>query len=48
MRATLMDQCVRLGMAIVLIALVSVTLYNFSSRTGSIGSGALTDISFRR
>ena len=48
MRATLMDQCVRLAMAIVLIALVSVSLYNFSSRTGSVGPGAISDFSFRR
>lgn len=47
MRATMMDQCVRLAMAIIIIALVSITLYNFSSRTGSVAPSAVGDLSYR-
>ena len=36
MSAGLVDQCVRLGMAIVIIALISVTLYRFSGRANAI------------
>ena len=31
----MVDQCVRLGLAIVVIALVSVALYQFSDRAGA-------------
>jgi len=32
----MVDQCVRLGMAIVIIALISVALYQFSGRAGAV------------
>lgn len=31
----MVDQCVRLGMAVVIIALISVALYQFSGRAGA-------------
>jgi len=34
------DQCVRLGMAIVIIALISLVLYGFSSRTNAAEASA--------
>ena len=33
---TLLDQCVRLGMAIVVIALISIALYTFSGRASAV------------
>lgn len=36
MSASLVDQCVRLGMAIVVIALISVALYQFSNRAHAV------------
>ncbi len=44
-RTRLTDQCVRLGMAIVVIALISLALYQFSSRAGAASHGS--SISFR-
>jgi hypothetical protein len=41
------DQCVRLGMAVVIIALVSVALYEFSGRARAVEPVA-TDFSVRR
>jgi hypothetical protein len=40
------DQCVRLGMAIVIIALISVGLYQFSGRAGAF-EPSLPGISYR-
>ncbi|WP_156380718.1 hypothetical protein [Pseudolabrys sp. Root1462] len=34
MQANITDQCVRLGLAIVLIALVSLSLYQFAGHSG--------------
>jgi hypothetical protein len=31
----MVDQCVRLGMAIVIIALISISLYQFGARAGA-------------
>lgn len=40
------DQCVRLGMAIVIIALISLALYQFSGRVHAQGSAvSLTNLS---
>ncbi len=36
MRVTMMDQCVRLGMELVIIALISVALYQFSGRASAV------------
>ena len=41
------DQCVRLGMARVIIALVSVGLYQFSGRAAAV-EPVVTDFSLRR
>ena len=41
------DQCVRLGMAIVIIALVSLALYQFSSRSHAEGVTSVPAISAR-
>ena len=41
MRASMTDQCVRLGMAIVVIALISLALYQFSGRANAIEPGAV-------
>jgi hypothetical protein len=38
-RTRLTDQCVRLGMAIVVIALISVALYQFGNRAGALPNG---------
>ncbi len=39
MRATVADQWVRLGMAIVIIALISVCLYQFGGRASAVEPG---------
>jgi hypothetical protein len=36
MGADMMDQCVRLGFAVVIIALISIALYQFSGRANAI------------
>jgi hypothetical protein len=36
MRSSVTDQCVRLGMAIVIIALISLCLYQFSGRANAV------------
>ncbi len=41
------DQCVRLGMTVVIIALVSIGLYQFSGHAGAV-EPVVTDFSFRR
>ena len=46
MGTRLTDQCVRLGMAIVVIALISIALYQFSSRAGAFEPNA-SSISYR-
>ena len=46
MRATAADQWVRLGTAIVIIALVSLCLYQFSSRNSAVEPG-LGGIAYR-
>ncbi|MBS0246203.1 MAG: hypothetical protein JSR61_06250 [Proteobacteria bacterium] len=40
MQANITDQCVRLGFALVLIALVSFSLYRFSGHAGTDGAPA--------
>lgn len=40
MRANVTDQCVQLGLAIVIIALVSIVLYQFSEHAGASEAGA--------
>lgn len=40
------DQCVRLGMAIVIIALISLGLYQFSGRAGAVEPN-INGITFR-
>ncbi len=47
MRASTMDQWVRLGMAVAIIALVSVALYQFSSRAAAIEPHNVGVIGFR-
>ncbi|HZL31701.1 MAG TPA: hypothetical protein VFC54_11680 [Pseudolabrys sp.] len=37
----MVDQCVRLGMAIIIIALISLALYQFSGRAGASAPVAL-------
>lgn len=37
---TVVDQCVRLGMAIVIIALISLALYQFGNRAQAAGQAA--------
>jgi len=45
-RARIVDQWVRLGMAVVVIALVSIALYQFSGRAGAF-TPAINGISYR-
>ena len=40
------DQCVRLGMAIVIIALISIGLYQFSAHASAVGPN-INPIAFR-
>jgi uncharacterized membrane protein YtjA (UPF0391 family) len=44
-KTRLTDQCVRLGMAIIVIALISLALYQFSGRAGAAAN--TSSISFR-
>lgn len=46
MRAGVADQCVRLGMAVVIIALISLCLYQFSRRTSAV-EPTLSGIAYR-
>ncbi len=46
MRVNVADQCVRLGMAIVIIALISISLYQFSRRA-SVVEPTFSGIAYR-
>lgn len=47
MRTTMMDQCVRLAMSIVVIAMISASLYKFSSHATTVGPYAIGVIGYR-